>query len=534
MRDKLQFKITLMMTALVTAVLLVAGLLLMGHTALSHYRSFDAWARRAFDESTLQQLTASFSEKKQPSSLLPAIQKGRAMWEVSDHLHFTLLREDTVVFTDGDGGSVPQSAALRSVRRGEKSGINPLFGTLPTFAVALDETHIFYVWDDGSSLFARLREIGVLLLPVLAIAWVLAAVLSFILARTITRPILRLTGRAEALAKGAALSPAEAYRKDEIGSLDRTFDEMAAKLQQTIARLTLMIDQMPMPICAMSEGKILHQNSLFAALPSLPLEIQPGCGRVTIDKKEYDWQISSFYDNGYLIVLQDITPFTELDRARRSFVADVSHEMKTPLTVLRTYTETLADPAPVERELQQKFLQTMLSECDRMDHMIGQLLTLSRLESQTEAVNERIDLVPLTRRITDAFSLSMAQKGQTLSLSLCDSAPVYLTEEEAERIITNLLSNALRYGGEKGEISLSLQYDGKRATLVVEDNGIGIAEEHLSRIFDKFYRVDTARARATGGTGLGLSIVKETLEKRGGFVQVESKLGEFTRFTVKI
>ena len=176
----------------------------------------------------------------------------------------------------------------------------------------------------------------------------------------------------------------------------------------------------------------------------------------------------------------------------------------------------------------------MLSECDRMDHMIGQLLTLSRLESQTEAVNERIDLVPLTRRITDAFSLSMAQKGQTLSLSLCDSAPVYLTEEEAERIITNLLSNALRYGGEKGEISLSLQYDGKRATLVVEDNGIGIAEEHLSRIFDKFYRVDTARARATGGTGLGLSIVKETLEKRGGFVQVESKLGEFTRFTVKI
>ncbi len=534
MKDKLQFKITWMMTALVTAVLIAAGLMLMGHTALSHYRTFDARIRRSFDQTHTAALQTAFAADPSAAPLQESIAQTRALWDQSAHLHFCILRGDTVIYTDGDGGSLPLRRNLQAVQKGEKSGANHLFGGLPSYALALEGEYTFYIWDDGTALAAQLREIGVLFLPVLAIAWVLAAVLSMILARTITKPILRLTDRAEQLSLGVSLGPSDIKRNDEIGTLDRTFDEMAAKLQQTIARLTLMIDQMPMPVCAMSEGEILHQNKLFADLPDLPFSIACGKGRAWIGKTEYDWFISEFYDNAFLIVLQDVTPFTDLDRARRSFVADVSHELKTPLTVLRTYSETLADPAPIDPTMQKNFLQTMLSECDRMDHIVGQLLTLSRLESAPQTVTQSVDLVPLVRAQCDALALAMQQKGQSLHLSLCDSALSAVTADEAERILSNLLSNALRYGGEGGDITLSLETDGKQTVLTVEDNGIGIAEEHIPRIFDKFYRVDTARARATGGTGLGLSIVQEIVTLRGGEIKVQSEIHKYTRFTVTL
>jgi two-component system phosphate regulon sensor histidine kinase PhoR len=237
------------------------------------------------------------------------------------------------------------------------------------------------------------------------------------------------------------------------------------------------------------------------------------------------------YAEGQLLVLsQDITERERADAMRRDFVANVSHEIRTPLTVLAGFVETLNGVKLTEAE-RKRVLELMQQQTDRMQALVGDLLTLARLEGSPRPPPDRwVDLDGLLARVeSDARALSAGRH----SIEFTSETGAQLAGAEAELLsaIGNVVSNAVRYTPEGGriDVSWSTRTDG-RGVLEVRDTGIGIAREHIPRIVERFYRVDTSRARDTGGTGLGLSIVKHVMQRHGGELEIESSPGRGSSF----
>jgi two-component system phosphate regulon sensor histidine kinase PhoR len=253
-----------------------------------------------------------------------------------------------------------------------------------------------------------------------------------------------------------------------------------------------------------------------------------------------------------VVVARDTTQATRLDEMRRDFVANVSHELKTPLSAIRAYAETLRDGALEDRPAAQRFVARILEQSRRLQALLDDLLTLSRLESLEERPRrERVDLLPILRRAVEVVEDAARGRGIEVRIEAPPGAaapvpPVLADREGLERLTTNLLENAVKYNREGGRVAIRLsrtasgEAPGERghAVLEVADTGIGIPEEALPRIFERFYRVDKGRARpeggGAGGTGLGLAIVKHVTQSAGGQVEVESELGAGTTFRVRL
>lgn len=231
------------------------------------------------------------------------------------------------------------------------------------------------------------------------------------------------------------------------------------------------------------------------------------------------------------VTVQDITGLRRLERVRRDFVANVSHELRTPMTTIRTMAETLQDPE-VERPMVERFLAQIIAEVDRLTHITEDLLTLSVAESR-DLSPERVDLAQLAREVVEQMRPKAQAKGVDLEAHTPDQLVAQVSPGEVRQVILNLLDNALNYTHE-GTVALVLSESGGEAVLEVRDTGIGIAREHVPRLFERFYRVDKGRSRATGGTGLGLAIVRHLVEAHGGTVGVESELNKGSTFTVRL
>jgi two-component system phosphate regulon sensor histidine kinase PhoR len=241
-----------------------------------------------------------------------------------------------------------------------------------------------------------------------------------------------------------------------------------------------------------------------------------------------------------VLVFHDVTDLRRLERMRQDFVANVSHELKTPLASIKAYTETLLDWALHDENVNVKFLHRIEEQADRLNQLILDLLSLARLESGLESFEHRpLALSPLVSACVEAHRDRAEAKSQSLGLDLgpLDDATLVLADDEAVRqILDNLISNAIKYTPEKGSVTVrcaSADGDGY-VEIEVADTGIGIPRDDLPRVFERFYRVDKARSRQLGGTGLGLSIVKHLVQSLGGQVTVDSRVGVGTRFTVQI
>ncbi len=234
-----------------------------------------------------------------------------------------------------------------------------------------------------------------------------------------------------------------------------------------------------------------------------------------------------------VVVLRDVTRARSVERLRRDFVANASHELKTPVASILALSETLRQAAGDDPEAVARFLSRLEHEAARLAHLVGDLLELSRLEGGTPEPEE----VRLDRVVTaEAERLRPRAEGAGLRLTVDAAVPVMVwgTEADLELLVHNLLDNAVRYTPDGGEVRVSLgQADGS-AELVVDDTGIGIPSRDLDRIFERFYRVDAARSRETGGTGLGLSIVRHVAEAHGGAIRVRSVLGAGSTFLVRL
>jgi two-component system phosphate regulon sensor histidine kinase PhoR len=383
-----------------------------------------------------------------------------------------------------------------------------------------------------------------------------------------------------ALGEGRPARPVVPRAWGPVGRLARRFDAVAPRLETRIAQLEQDRQQLRAVLSSMTEGVIAidaRRRLLFAnatasrlfgldalavgrLIPELIRSPQvqgavestlhgpePYRGEVTLAIREELLRVHSrvlaVYGTplpgpppGAVLVFHDVTELRRLERMRQDFVANVSHELKTPLASIKAYTETLLDWALHDEAVNVRFLKRIEEQAERLNQLILDLLSLARLDSGQEVYDHRpLRLAPVIESCVESQRDRADTKGLALSLDLgeLDQATHVKADEEAVRqILDNLIDNAIKYTPEGGSVRVSCRVDDGAVAVEVADSGIGIPRDDLPRVFERFYRVDKARSRELGGTGLGLSIVKHLVQSIGGQISVSSRVGAGSQFTV--
>ncbi len=423
-------------------------------------------------------------------------------------------------------------------------------------------TLVVGVLDDKSELQELNWNLFTILMQAMLFGLVVAICLSFLLSKTITDPVERLTDQAARIAAGDFESSADIRSGDEIGILSDTFDEMSAQLAATLRQVeeernklgTLFQHMADGMVAFDSDGQLLQFNPAAEGMLGRTLDeslrytdVFPDVqvrqedlandGRsIEIDfaagarfLKIYFAPIRLGTDNkGLMAVLHDFTEQRKLDDSRREFVANVSHELRTPLTNVRGYAETLMSADDIDRDTQLRFLGVISSEADRMTRIVKDLLTLTRLDyNRMEMHMAPMDLRELGQKAAQAMEGQAAGKGLTLTCTLPDSLPAVMGDaERIQQVVINIITNAIKYNKPQGSIFITGGAQEDKVFLRVEDTGIGVPPEDMKRLFERFYRVDKARSRESGGTGLGLAIAKQIAETHGGSIGFESEYGK--------
>ena len=434
------------------------------------------------------------------------------------------------------------------------------------------ETFIIYTRIESRFMNESLSRLALTLVMMILIALVLTLVFWFFIGNTLTNPITALSKHARAIAAGDFSRDIEVGSQDEIGQLAANFNHMAKELKETLNNMAseknkseAILQNTSHGVLAYdASGKLIHvNNASIELLSGIDLEVVIVSDILTMlgftldeinslqpeeileatyeDGDAFILSVVTAYKNqnnevdGFILVLQDISRQMKLDNMRKEFVANVSHELRTPLTTIRTYTETLLDGAMEDAEMSTKFLKTIDDEAQRMTLLISDLLELSRIDSQaTKLELDVVDLVALIKNTVRSSNVLAEQKEQAIIVDV-PTNPCFI-EANALRItqvLNNLFSNAIKYSPENTEIKVYMETTEKFYRVFIKDQGMGIPAESLPRIFERFYRVDKARARAMGGTGLGLAIVKEIMEEHGGTVHASSVLGQGTTMVLR-
>ncbi len=419
--------------------------------------------------------------------------------------------------------------------------------------------------------FLRRNLAGVLFLAV-ATALILLGPISWWLNRTLFRPLRRIIDGAEQLAAGKLDSRVAVPEAQELATLAAGLNHLAGEVEAQLRLLGTERDHLREILASMSEGvlvidaegRIRLANAVFRRIFKLENDLGGRSAAEVVAQPVIEELIASALDGrdahgaeldleeprlnlsllasplpagrGAVVVVRDVTRELRLAEARRDLVANVSHELKTPLTAIRGYAETLEDGALDQPPVARRFTRSILEQCARLEALLGDLLTLSRLESQRQdpPAMAAVDLAQLARDAVCVLA-PRARKGDLeLTLQAPEKLPAVGERDELERLLLNLIENAIKYNRPGGEVSVRLGAEGSDVVIEVRDTGIGIPEEALDRIFERFYRVDKGRARDQGGTGLGLAIIKHVAQNHGGRVEVESRLGKGSVFTVRL
>jgi two-component system sensor histidine kinase NblS len=295
-----------------------------------------------------------------------------------------------------------------------------------------------------------------------------------------------------------------------------------------------------------SNGKLCLHNVIekFKDTPLEEIEAKPLESQLEVDNKIIQAIISPIFTLnqdylGYIIVMHDITKEAEIDKMKSCFISNVSHELRTPVTVLRSYIDTLYNFGnDFDEKTRKEFLETINNEADRLNKMVNDVLDFSRLESPNVKLDKiPADIAPIIELTVESMRVIAEEKNVSFSIIIEPNLPkVFLNTESIERAMKNLLSNAIKYSRNSGKIKIRAEIDrsGKYLEVSVEDNGTGIPQEHLAKIFDRFYRVEN-NTHTIKGTGLGLHLVKVSIEKHhAGEVFVNSKLNEGSTFGFRL
>lgn len=407
---------------------------------------------------------------------------------------------------------------------------------------------------------------------------VVAALLSLWLSRRISQPLEEMKQGAARFARGELDGRLPNYRSEELSGLSDAMNEMASQLNSRIKLEVRQRNEQEAILASMIEGvlavdnheRILRLNQSAAGL--LNIESDTAIGRsvqevvrkpdlqkfisqalhsqqsieaditLVIRGKELFLQAhgtplrdSGSKDIGVLVVLNDLTRLKRLENIRRDFVANVSHELKTPITAIKGSVETLTGGAVEEPESARRFLDIIARQSDRLNAIIEDLLMLSRMEREADSEllkGTEQSIRPILESALQSCATTAGSMDVQLRLFCSEQLTATVNAPLLEQAVINLVDNAIKYSGPKGVVTLEGWQDDRQVKIKIQDRGQGIPKEHLPRIFERFYRVDAARSRAAGGTGLGLAIVKHIVQVHDGEVTVHSTPGEGSVFTI--
>ncbi len=404
-----------------------------------------------------------------------------------------------------------------------------------------------------------------------------AVVAAWILPKSLTRSVAPIVSVAQRLSRGDLSVHATTITPEYLAPVARAIDELSENLSRTLTELRSERDLVGHILDRMEEGVLLldEQQRILRTNPALVSMLLPrNTGRpsenfgnqtvlevfrnaelasalararpetrvaeeISIDglkPRQLLVRITHFDEGqkGFLVVAVDVTEMRRLESLRRDFVANVSHELLTPVAAVQSATETLRGVIDRDPKNAKRFIDMIERNTDRLHALVKDLLELSRIESREfRVIREEIDLARFLETLLALFQPRAEARNIVISIALQSRNLVVATDRRAlEMVVSNLVENAIKYCPDGSQITISGNLDSTRFQLAVSDNGPGIAAEHHGRLFERFYRIEPGRARATGGTGLGLSIVKNLVEALGGSVGLKSTLGQGSTFTM--
>ena len=420
----------------------------------------------------------------------------------------------------------------------------------------------------------QLSQIKIIIIISLIIYTVISILIGYFVLKAVVSPMKRLIKSAEKMASNDVGKANDSIQNvGEVADLENAFSMMTNELNQKLSEVnrqkkqieTILLHMTDGIIAFNMEGKIIHINPAAKELLGLSdkdntfekvfkkLDIDINMEKIiyldnwtsseqrkNVGGKYVNILFAPFQDendrpDGVIALIQDITEHVKLDNMRKEFVADLSHELKTPITSIMGYSDTLLE-GDYDDETRTKFLTVISSEAKRMARLVTDLLTLSRYDNKkiTSEVTS-FDLGELVKKCLEKLKFEVEKKEHHVECFVTAEVPPVVADKYGiERVVLNILSNAIKYTPDKGNIKVYVGFVYNDAYIKVIDNGIGIPEEDLGRIFERFYRVDKARSREMGGTGLGLSIAKEILDQNKGSIAIKSKVGKGTEVVIRI
>ena len=575
----LHMKLVLILVLMIISVMAVVGTFLINSVSTFYLDSFYEQMQGVFNQADLMDSLREAAAEPGTEGLHTILESHASALGIDDYRNYYIL--------DGQGryldGSNPNLTVTRTSNiiaamaggTGTRSGVSD---SIMDIAVPIDKDddgavdYIIYVTDDKQTISDLSWRFFQIVMQAMMFGLLAAILLSFLLSKTITTPIERITEGARSVAEGNFDQKLGVQSSDEIGELTRSFNYMAGQLKNTVGELLGERDKLSTMFLHMTDGvaafntagRLIHMNpaaetllgvrmedgltfdELFADL-EMPNSDETAMRTFLTSEITHRGRVLSITlapygaldgEGGVIAVIHDITEQRRLDDARREFVANVSHELRTPLTNIRSYTETLLDTAgDIPLDTEKQFLGVISGESERMARIVTDLLTLSKLDySRMELRMTRFPLHDMLRNVAKAMQLTAQEGGLTLTVDAPDDLPPLVGDRERiEQVVVNILSNAVKYTPSGGHVSLSacaLPHD--RVRIRVEDDGVGIPAADVPRLFERFYRVDKARSRAAGGTGLGLAIAKEIVEQHEGKIALASEYGSGTTVTITL
>ncbi len=598
MFKSLYFKIVLILLIFIIAVMCSVGAILLSGVASYYTENFATQMTECFDEDGLlmPELESAAKSSYPAGEMKEVLSSYGSILGIDKYRNYFVLNLDGEMLSGSDitlGSSLKLTPNLLTAISGssENSSSGSMESSDWAVRISVDGTSdndvIVYIIDSLGEMRQLNSVLYRIVLQAMLIGIVIAVLLSFFLAKSISSPLQSLTYGTQLVASGEFSHEIEVRSADEIGELAENFNYMRERLRMTLEevdgereKLETVLSCLRDPVIAFThDGRVMHLNSsageLFGSsadkmtvescfeLLDIPLVDKGGAFTLTSPDAEVENTKDGFvfrdricgdrvYDVscaslkyvedkktsvGCIVIVHDVTGRFELDESRREFVANVSHELKTPLTAIKSAAETIRMDEEMDDETRNFFLDMVLSESDRMKRIVSDLLVLSRLDNKKTQWNiETFDIRRLVRRLCDVMRGDLEEHGHKITFG-CDKELPEITadRQRIEQVVINIISNAIKYTPDGGQIDIKLMKNKRGSVLInVTDNGIGIPKEDVEHLFERFYRVEKSRTQDAGGTGLGLAIAKELVEAHGGNIKVESELHKGTSVTIEL
>jgi two-component system, OmpR family, phosphate regulon sensor histidine kinase PhoR len=588
---KFRVRLTLIMALLIGASVLGAGMISTLLFERTHIEELQKYLTR---ELNVLLTTVDWKNTGNRESLIAQYEGQIRLLKQSADVSLTYVSVDGSVIADSDQDphklvnqsrqqeiqNAIQSGTGYAMRYSDTLKMNMFYAALPVKGNDGSTIGVLRIAISLSEVESGVRRLWTYVISGMLALFVVGSFISYRIAKGVTRPIEMMTHVAGRISARDYTARVHVRGIDEMGQLARAINRMAESLQNQVTHITENESRLQSVLANMVSGVMMIGRDECIAMINPAAERILGFSSRELTGQRYDSVFQQFHlaklirdcfeHNshvkseltfyfpaerivevsitpightedwpGLLVVLHDITDIRRLERMRSEFVANVSHELKTPIAAVKGFAETLMAGALNDKETAQSFLKIIYDESERLNRLVGDILELSKIESKRTALQlSPVHLQTVTEQCMQMVQTTAENKRITTEMRVPEWLYAEADEDRLRQILMNLLTNGISYTPEGGKVTVSADIvnvaAGERMRIVVSDTGIGIPKDDLPRIFERFYRVDKARSRSSGGTGLGLSIVKHLVELHRGTIRVESEVGMGSRFIVEL